>query len=124
MSAVFAQVVAMVGRLIILMRHRGVTTGEPAIGGHPNIPEARPQGKLPTLKMPTARGWTAGQKPTASVIITAPTTMTLKLAMATFSPPNRSLMLPPGILMSEPYTMKMPASSPAVERSNPWNRPQ
>ena len=65
MSAVFAQIVAMVGRLMILMRHRGATSDEPAIGGRPAIPAARPQG-IPTLKMPTARGWAAGQMPTAA----------------------------------------------------------
>ena len=65
MSALFAQVVAMVGSLMILMRHRGAPTGEPAIGDRPSIPAARRQG-IPTLKMPTARGWAAGQTPSAA----------------------------------------------------------
>ncbi|TNC48438.1 sorbosone dehydrogenase family protein [Rubellimicrobium rubrum] len=65
MSAIFAQVVAMVGGLMILMRRRGATTGEPAIGSSPAIPAAKPQG-IPTLKMPTAKGWSAGQTPTAA----------------------------------------------------------
>jgi glucose/arabinose dehydrogenase len=30
------------------------------------IPTAKPQGTLPTLKMPTARGWREGEKPTAA----------------------------------------------------------
>ena len=36
------------------------------MGSSPAIPEARPQGSLPTLKMPTARGWAAGQTPKAA----------------------------------------------------------
>ena len=65
MSSIFAQIVAMVGRLMIVMRHGRATTGEPAVGSRPDIPAARPQG-IPTLKMPTAKGWTGGQTPTAA----------------------------------------------------------
>ena len=32
----------------------------------PVVPAAKPQGSLPTLKMPTAKGWTDGQKPVAA----------------------------------------------------------
>jgi glucose/arabinose dehydrogenase len=39
---------------------------EQAVGSAPVIPEARPQGSLPTLKMPTARGWASGHLPTAA----------------------------------------------------------
>jgi glucose/arabinose dehydrogenase len=39
---------------------------EQAVGGEPVIPQARPQGAMPTLKMPTARGWAAGHVPTAA----------------------------------------------------------
>ena len=38
----------------------------PAVGDAPVIPPGRPQGAVPTLKMPTARGWAAGQVPTAA----------------------------------------------------------
>lgn len=65
MSAIFAQIVARVGSLMILMRQRGATIGEPAVGSSPAIPEAKPQG-IPTLKMPTAKGWSAGEKPIAA----------------------------------------------------------
>jgi glucose/arabinose dehydrogenase len=34
-----------------------------AFGGNPTIPAAKPQGSLPTLKMPTAKGWSPGQAP-------------------------------------------------------------
>jgi glucose/arabinose dehydrogenase len=37
-----------------------------AIGATPVIPAARPQGSIPTLKMPTARGWAPGQLPAAA----------------------------------------------------------
>jgi glucose/arabinose dehydrogenase len=39
---------------------------EPAWGHAPAIPAAKPQGKIPTLKMPTARGWADGQTPIAA----------------------------------------------------------
>ncbi|HKM73014.1 MAG TPA: sorbosone dehydrogenase family protein, partial [Stellaceae bacterium] len=32
----------------------------------PTIPTAKPQGRIPTLKMPTAQGWTRGQTPVAA----------------------------------------------------------
>ncbi len=65
MSALFARLVAMVGAAAILMRRWGGTTDAPAVGAEPVIPEARAQG-IPTLKMPTARGWDAGQTPQAA----------------------------------------------------------
>ena len=37
-----------------------------AVGGAPHIPPGRPQGAVPTLKMPTARGWSEGQLPVAA----------------------------------------------------------
>ncbi|WP_231712477.1 PQQ-dependent sugar dehydrogenase [Vineibacter terrae] len=48
---------------------RRLTGGDapaPAWGAAPAIPAARPQGSIPTLKMPTARGWRAGQVPVAA----------------------------------------------------------
>jgi glucose/arabinose dehydrogenase len=39
---------------------------EQAVGAAPQIPAGRAQGKLPTLKMPTAQGWAAGQLPAAA----------------------------------------------------------
>ncbi|MCC8981618.1 sorbosone dehydrogenase family protein [Bradyrhizobium sp. 10BB] len=38
----------------------------PAWGSAPQIPAAKSQGAIPTLKMPTARGWDKGQLPTAA----------------------------------------------------------
>lgn len=65
MANLFARIVAMIGAVMILMRRWGADTAEPATGTSPAIPEARPQG-IPTLKMPTAKGWTPGQTPTAA----------------------------------------------------------
>jgi glucose/arabinose dehydrogenase len=39
---------------------------EPAWGSAPVVPVAKPQGAIPTLKMPTARGWSDGQIPVAA----------------------------------------------------------
>jgi glucose/arabinose dehydrogenase len=64
-SGIFAQLVALIGAVAIRLRHRGDDSQEPAVGGKPTIPAAKPQG-IPTLKMPTARGWAAGQTPTAA----------------------------------------------------------
>ena len=66
LSSVFAEVVARVGDAAILWRrlHGGVPAQ--AVGSAPTIPEARPQGRIPTLKMPTARGWAPGQTPLAA----------------------------------------------------------
>jgi glucose/arabinose dehydrogenase len=47
---------------------RRMTDGspEPAWGTAPTIPKGKPQGAIPTLKMPTAQGWSAGQTPVAA----------------------------------------------------------
>lgn len=64
-TSLFARLVAMVGAGAILMRRWGADTAVPALGLAPSIPDARPQ-SVPTLKMPTARGWDSGQKPVAA----------------------------------------------------------
>lgn len=55
----------MVGAGAILMRRWGKDTEAPALGSTPNIPQAKAQG-IPTLKMPTAKGWEPGHKPTTA----------------------------------------------------------
>jgi glucose/arabinose dehydrogenase len=65
-SSTFAKLVAAIGgatRAVRMMQ--GVPKVE-AWGATPEIPVAKPQGALPTLKMPSARGWDPGQKPTAA----------------------------------------------------------
>jgi glucose/arabinose dehydrogenase len=66
MSRIMAQVVAVVGGAALRVRRLRDAEPVPAWGGTPRIPEAKPQGKLPTLKMPTAQGWGAGHKPTTA----------------------------------------------------------
>lgn len=60
-----ARFVALVGAAAIRWRRRlyGDVRVQ-AVGTSPTIPVARPQGSVPTLKMPTAQGWAAGQLPT------------------------------------------------------------
>ena len=56
---------ALIGAVTVLLRRREGRAHQPALGTAPAIPPARPQG-LPTLKMPTARGWSEGQTPVAA----------------------------------------------------------
>ena len=65
-SRIFARIVAMIGDAMVSVRRVQEGAHAPAFGSTPVIPAARPQGSLPTLKMPTARGWTAGQTPVAA----------------------------------------------------------
>ena len=59
--SLLANVVAKVGDAAILWRRLQGGVPAQAVGAAPTIPEARPQGAIPTLKMPTAQGWAAGQ---------------------------------------------------------------
>jgi len=65
-STIFARGVALIGGAALHMRRLTGGSHEPAWGSTPAIPAARPQGSIPTLKMPTARGWSAGQTPKAA----------------------------------------------------------
>ena len=65
-SDAFARVVALVGDATILWRRSQGSEPAQAVGATPTIPEAKPQGRIPTLKMPTAQGWAAGQTPVAA----------------------------------------------------------
>ena len=67
LSGSFARIVALVGAAAVLWRRlQGGGPHEPAVGSTPTIPPAKPQGRIPTLKMPTARGWAPGQTPVAA----------------------------------------------------------
>jgi glucose/arabinose dehydrogenase len=66
MSGVFARMVAVVGGAAILWRRMQAGPHQQAVGTTPTIPVAKPQGAIPTLKMPTAKGWAPGQKPVAA----------------------------------------------------------
>ncbi len=64
-SGIFAQVVALVGGGALQLRKLTGGAPTPAWGNAPAIPTAKSQGRIPTLKMPTARGWGRGQVPVA-----------------------------------------------------------
>ncbi len=65
-SSIFANVVAVIGAVAVAVRHRGDGPRPPVFGASPVIPSAKAQGSIPTLKMPTAKGWEHGRKPTAA----------------------------------------------------------
>jgi glucose/arabinose dehydrogenase len=64
LSTIFGRLVALVGDATVLLRRRDGAAHQPAFGSSPTIPAAKPQG-IPTLKLPTARGWSEGQAPVA-----------------------------------------------------------
>jgi glucose/arabinose dehydrogenase len=65
-SSILARGVSAVGGGALLLRRLTQGDQAPAWGAAPAIPGARPQGAIPTLKMPTARGWAPGQTPVAA----------------------------------------------------------
>ena len=65
-SDIFARIVALVGGTALQVRRWTDGSPEPAWGSAPAIPPAKPQGNIPTLKMPTAKGWARGQTPVAA----------------------------------------------------------
>jgi glucose/arabinose dehydrogenase len=66
LSAIFARGVAVIGGTALRVRRLTSGAPAPAWGPSPSIPPARPQGAIPTLKMPKARGWSPGQAPVAA----------------------------------------------------------
>ena len=62
-SEIFSRVVEGIGAAAIALRGQDGRKVTQAFGGNPTIPPAKPQGSLPTLKMPTAKGWGRGQAP-------------------------------------------------------------
>jgi glucose/arabinose dehydrogenase len=66
LSGIFARFVALIGAAALLWRRLQDAAHEPAWGSAPMVPAAKPQGAIPTFKMPTARGRTGGQLPVAA----------------------------------------------------------
>src|SRR5580700_9938124 len=66
LSGIVARIVALIGAAAVTWRRLQGTAHVPAWGSSPLVPVAKPQGAIPTLKMPTARGWTDGQMPVAA----------------------------------------------------------
>jgi glucose/arabinose dehydrogenase len=65
-SDIFARVVALVGGAALLSRRLVDGSHEQAWGSAPLIPAGKPQGRVPTLKIPPAKGWTEAQAPVAA----------------------------------------------------------
>ena len=65
LSDVVSRLAELVGETAIWFR-RSQGAPQPSLGASPAIPPARPQGVIPTLKMPTAKGWPQGRTPTAA----------------------------------------------------------
>jgi glucose/arabinose dehydrogenase len=65
-SGIFARIVALIGGAALLWRRMRGAEPVPAWGNAPVIPAGKPQGAIPTLKMPSAQGWAEGQKPIAA----------------------------------------------------------
>jgi len=63
---VAGRVAAVIGGAALMWRRVGGEPKEQAVGSTPAIPAAKPQGSLPTLKMPTAVGWREGRMPIAA----------------------------------------------------------
>ena len=64
-NSIFAQIVAAIGAVAVAIRHGGENKS-PVYGTKPDIPAPKAQGSIPTLKMPTAKGWEGDHKPTAA----------------------------------------------------------
>ena len=65
-SDLFARSVALIGETALTLRRVTGTAHPPAWGEAPSIPPAKSQGCVPTLKMPTAQGWSGGRTPVAA----------------------------------------------------------
>jgi glucose/arabinose dehydrogenase len=65
-TTLFARAVAAIGAVAVAVRHSGDGPRPPVYGTTPSIPAPKPQGKIPTLKMPTAKGWEGDHKPTVA----------------------------------------------------------
>jgi len=65
-SGIFAQIVALIGGVALQWRKLQGAPPTPAWGSAPVVPPAKPQGAIPTLKMPTAQGWAPGHTPTVA----------------------------------------------------------
>jgi len=105
LSDIVSRVVEVIGGAAILLRRQDGRTLAPAIGGRPAIPPAKAQG-IPTLKMPTAKGWTQGQAPTA-----APG-LKVNAFAANLKHPRSIHVLPNGdVLVAEALTVPQPIGS-------------
>ena len=106
LSDVFSRVVEGIGAAAIILRGQDGRKLAPATGASPTIPAAKPQGSIPTLKMPTARGWPRGQTPKA-----APG-LKVNAFAAGLEHPRWICVLPTGdVLAAEALTLEEPIGS-------------
>jgi glucose/arabinose dehydrogenase len=94
LSRAFAQVVALVGAGTVVVRRMSGGTPAQALGSAPVIPTAKPQGNIPTLKMPTAKGWPRGRTPVAAPGLKVNAFATdLKHPRWIYAPPNGDVLV-------------------------------
>lgn len=105
-SGIFARIVAIIGAAALTWRRRRGDAPSPAWGRTPAIPAARPQGSLPTLKMPTARGWRDGHKPVA-----APGLAVNAFATGLDHPRSITVLPDGGVLVAEATQVEEPLKS-------------
>ena len=103
---VFSRVVEQIGAAAIVLRGQDGRKLTPATGSNPAIPLAKAQGSIPTLKMPTAKGWSRGQTPNA-----APG-LKVNAFAADLKHPRWICVLPNGdVLVAEALTLPDPVNS-------------
>lgn len=104
-SAIFARIVALVGAGMILLRRWDGPQQQPIFGAAPDIARAVPQ-NIPTLKMPTARGWREGERPIAAA------GLKVNAFANNLRHPRQVYVLPNGdVLASESLTLAGPVRS-------------
>jgi glucose/arabinose dehydrogenase len=103
LSGIFGRVVALIGTGTVLLRRLEGRAQQPVLGSTPAIPAAKPQGNIPTLKMPTARGWTQGQRPVAAPGLKVNAFATgLKHPRWIYVLPNRDVLVAEALTLREP----------------------
>jgi glucose/arabinose dehydrogenase len=82
------------GGLWYYYRGRHMGSFAQAVGTKPAIPEAKPQGAMPMLKMPTAKGWEPGDKPdVAGGLKVTPFALNLKHPRWAYVLPNGDVLI-------------------------------
>jgi glucose/arabinose dehydrogenase len=105
LSDAFSRVVELIGAAAVVVRRQDGRKLKPAFGGDPAIPLAKPQGSIPTLKMPTARGWSQGQTPTPAPGLKVNAFATdLKHPRFIYALPNGDVLAAEALTLPEPIT--------------------
>ncbi len=107
-SSLFTRAVTLIGATMVTVRRMADGAPTPAWGAAPTIPAGKPQGALPTLKMPAAQGWAEGQTPTA-----APG-LKVNAFASDLAHPRWIYVLPNGDVLVAEATMVPPPSPPGL----------